>query len=89
MLKLTRLGTIQTSALQMYVFDPIFDEPVFDDDEPFPGSLEGSTLLITDATKAALALTEAANSADCDGDAEFRNALTGLAGRAWALLSAK
>jgi len=74
------VGEIQRSALAMYVFDPAH-EPIFDDDTPFPGRLEGATLEVDDLRAAASWLTDAANSADADNDAEFRDALTAIARR--------
>ena len=80
------VGTNQVCGLEIYVFDPAHDvdpdaTPMFETDAPFPGTLTGSTLEVTDTRLAALMLTEAANSADEDGDAEVRDALTRLARR--------
>lgn len=78
-----RIGATQAAALGIYVLDPAHDI----DPESRAFSVQGSTLLVDldvldgDLDAAAAYLTEAANSADVDGDREFRDALTSLAGR--------
>lgn len=56
--RVTRLGDVQLSALEIYIFDPAHDET------PFPGHMEGSTLVVDDVDAAAALLTEASNCAD-------------------------
>lgn len=47
-LKISRLGDVQRSAIEIYVLDPIHAESAEQDGlEPFPGSMDGSTLMIT------------------------------------------
>ncbi len=58
--RVTRLGDVQLSALEIYIFDPAHDET------PFPGHLDGSTLVVDDVDAAAALLTEASNSADSE-----------------------
>lgn len=70
-----RVGSLQLCGLEIYIFDPCHDE------ENFPGSLAGFVLTITDRERACELLTDAANSADDDGDAAVRDALTTLCAR--------
>lgn len=78
-----RIGATQAAALGIYVLDPAHEI----DPESRAFSIVGSTLLVDldacdgDLDIAAAYLTEAANSADVDGDREFRDALTALASR--------
>lgn len=70
------VGELQRCGLEIYVFDPIFDEPDDEDDPfPFPGTLEGSRLTVRDLDRASRCLTAAQNSADEDGDPKVRDAL--------------
>lgn len=78
-----RIGAAQASAMEIYVLDPVFDEPLGDDDQqPFPGSMtpgNGCYLLTVDDSAAAWrALTDALNSADADGDGQLRDALAAI-----------
>lgn len=77
MISVTRIGEIQMSALEIYVFDPAHDE------NPFPGEMAGRTLLVRaeDVDAAALWLVDAANDADLDDDAELRDALVHIKDR--------
>ena len=75
-----RIGPVQASAMEIYVLDPVFDEPLGEDDQqPFPGSMapgDGCYLLTVDDPDAAWrVLVDAANSADASGDGELRDAL--------------
>lgn len=76
-----RIGATQAAALGVYVLDPAHEI----DPESRAFSVVGSTLLVDvdalDLDAAAAYLTEAANSADNDGDREFRDALTAISGR--------
>lgn len=75
-----RIGPVQASALEIYVFDPIFDEPCCEDDQqPFPGTFDGKRLVVEgDRDAAWRVLVDAANSADADQDYQLRNALQAL-----------
>lgn len=78
-----RVGTVQAAALDIYVFDPVFDEPLDDEDQqPFPGSFDGTNLTIDDPAAAWRVLVDAANSADEDNDPQLRDALQKLQRRA-------
>lgn len=74
-----RVGPVQASALESYVFDPIFDEPCCEDDQqPFPGSFDGQRLTVDDPDVAWRVLVDASNSADCDKDYQLRDALQAI-----------
>lgn len=77
-----KVGELQASGLEIYVFDPAVHEGNEAFDEPhFPGSLEANVLTVTDPDLAFSILTDAANSADDSGDAKVRDAMTSLATR--------
>lgn len=86
-----RIGEIQHGALAIYVLDPAVNGVLFDDDVPFPGSLEDGHLIV-ERGQEALAhrlITDGANSADamtgdpesCAQDRAFRDALTAVGRR--------
>lgn len=80
------LGANQRSALQVYVFDPAVTEAAEAFGEPpFPGSLVGDALHVTDLDAAGFQVQDAANSAGDDQDRVFHDALGALAGRLWKL----
>ena len=79
---ITRLGPVQVAALGMHIFDPCLAEwGETHPEDAFPGSLEGSTLVVTDTEQAYRMLTDAANECDREGDREFRDALFAVASR--------
>jgi len=59
--RIPRLSDLAIGALQIYIFDPAHDET------PFPGSLDGATLTVTDCDASCALLCDASNSADADG----------------------
>lgn len=61
------LGPIQQAAVAIYVTDPAHEQTAC--------WLDGDRLVIADLDATLDALIEGANSADCDGDWEFRRAL--------------
>ena len=77
-----KVGNLQHSGLEIYVFDPFFDEPD-DDDYSFPGTFDFETSALTVSegceAQAAARLTDAANSADDDKDRQLCEALGNLA----------
>lgn len=74
-----RIGSAQHAALVIYVFDGF--HAAFGD--AFPGELTDDALRVSagERDRAFELLTDAANSADEDGDRELRDALTKLASR--------
>lgn len=77
-----RVGERQAAGLQIYVLDPVLQEPLFDDDSPpFPGDLGADGLRITDMDLAWRLIVDGANRADDEGDGELRDALTALGSR--------
>jgi hypothetical protein len=79
-----RIGDVQASAVEVLLLDVAHVEYAALVGEPaFPGRLEGSVLVVEDADRdlAWRMLVDAANSADDDGDVEWREALTRLSGR--------
>jgi hypothetical protein len=77
-----RIGPTQHSALAVYVFDSIHgDEDC--GEAPFPGTLSESSLTVDLGQREAAVtwLLDASNSADDDGDVEFRDALAALVPR--------
>lgn len=79
-----KVGALQHSGLEIYVFDPVFDDcPAFDGDyDAFPGSFdpESRTLHVdmSHVDRACRRLNDASNSADDDGDNELAGALASL-----------
>jgi len=74
-----RVGPVQASALEIYVFDLIFDDPCCEDDQqPFPGNFDGRRLTVDDPDVAWYVLVDASNSADCDKDYQLRDALQAI-----------
>ena len=73
LVKLDRLSEEQLSALGVYVFDPAHNGD--DGSLPFPGRMEGKTLVVDDVSDGIEWLIEAANSADADADVVLRSAL--------------
>jgi hypothetical protein len=71
-----RVGDMQLSGLEIYVLDPCVVE-----DAPFPGHLYGNVLHVEDPDGAWRRIVDGANSADDDGDAELRDALSRLGSR--------
>ncbi len=77
-----RIGEKQASGLQIYVLDPVFHEPLFDDDPPpFPGELCDGGLRVTDKELGWRLIVDGANRADDEGDSELRDVLTALGSR--------
>lgn len=89
--KRIRVGELQAAGLQIYVFDPVFDDdPPFgqhEDDEyfRFPGEFDPitNTLEIEPGMESAAwqRIVDAANSADDDNDRKLSDALTSLGTR--------
>lgn len=81
-----RIGPVQAGALEVYIFDPAHAEDAFPGDlMPNDGTArpKSYTFIVygTGIERAWSLLHEAANSADDDGDVEYRDALTTLARR--------
>lgn len=80
-----RVGEVQASGLVIYVFDPIFDEPMDEEDQqPFPGRLIDNAAVEIESGRERTAydcLQFGSNSAFESGDIELCNALAALARR--------
>ena len=80
-----RVGAMQACGLEIYVFDPFFDDcPAFEDDYlPFPGTFDPATNTLTvndgEERAASARLNAASNSADDDKDRPVCEALGNLA----------